>query len=154
MRENNILSADYTAPKKLSRLKADYLAAMVEATANGKTSVKSAAAAIGPKYEQALYCDGDYFTDEHAEEYIELVTALLEIGRGQFEITQKGGNTWIANGHYTRGGKTYQYKRATYNARHELKSLGCCWSSNNNAWYYNRETVKRRAERKAMQAAA
>jgi len=153
MRKNNILSADYQPPRKLAQLKADYLAAMIAATDNGKAGVKAAAASIGPKYAAALYA-GDYWTDENADEYISLINELLELGRGQFEITQKGGNTWIANGHYTRGGKNYQYKRATYNARHELKSLGCCWSSNNNAWYYNRETVKRRAERKAMQTAA
>lgn len=149
MRKNNIISADYKAPAKLSQLKADYLAAMIEATDNGRQGVKAAAASIGPRYEQALYFDGDYFTDEAASEYIELITTVLELSAGKFELVQKGGNLWISDGHYIRGGQTCQYKRATYNARRELKALGCCWSSNNTAWYYNRRTVKEREARRA-----
>lgn len=154
MIKNDITAAGYRPPRKLAQLKADYLAAMIAATDNGRHGVKSAAAALGPKYEQALYFDGDYYTDEAAGEYIGIITALLELGAGRFELTQKGGNTWIGNGFYSRAGKTQQYKRGTYNARRELKALGCCWSSKNGAWYYNRETVKRRAQRAAGQMAA
>lgn len=152
-RENNILSTGYRATK-LNQLKADFLTAAVEATDNGRGSL-TALYTIGAKYAELFKTVKPEDSDERADEYISLVLDVLELSAGKFELTQKGGNLWIASGHYKRAGEVRQYKRATYSARKELKALGCCWSANNSAWYYNRRTVKEREARRlnALQAA-
>lgn len=149
MRTNDIMNAAYK-PGKLNALKADFLSAAVEATNGGRESL-AAVYTLGKRYAELFPAVKPAGSDEGAAEYLALVMDVLELGAGKYEISQRGTQLWVSDGYYTRGGERFQYKRATYRTRQQLKALGFRWSAKNTAWYYNRELAHKKA---AAQVAA
>lgn len=147
MRNTDIMSAAYK-PGTLNHLKADFLAAAVEATNGGRESL-AATYTLGKRYAELFPSVKPADSAEAAAEYLALVVDVLELGAGKYEISQRGTQMWVSDGWYTRGGERIQYKRATYRTRQELKALGFCWSAKNTAWYYNREIAHKKAAAKA-----
>ncbi len=71
---------------------------------------------------------GDWATNETAEAYRAIIYMLINIQGIQLEIC--GSWLWIT-------GDTKPHKD-------QLKALGCLWSKNKSAWYYNGSQVKKR----------
>lgn len=78
---------------------------------------------------------GDWTTSETPEQYRDIISALIKMHGVEIELC--GTWLWLT-------GETMKYKE-------ELKALGCLWSANKRAWYYNGSARKtKRAHCKSM----
>ena len=78
---------------------------------------------------------GDWTTSETPEQYRDIISALIKMHGIQIELC--GSWLWLT-------GETMPHKEA-------LKELGCLWSANKRAWYYNGSARKtKRAHCKSM----
>ena len=79
---------------------------------------------------------GDWQTSETADQYKDIISALVKMQGVKIELC--GSWLWIT-------GDTKTYKE-------QLKSIGCLWSANKSAWYYNGSDRKtKRAHCKNME---
>lgn len=79
---------------------------------------------------------GAWTTSETPEQYRDIISALIKMHGVEIELC--GSWLWMT-------GETMKYKE-------ELKALGCLWSANKRAWYYNGDSrkSKKRAHCKSM----
>ena len=78
---------------------------------------------------------GDWATSETPEQYKDIISALVKMQGVKVELC--GSWLWIT-------GETKNYKE-------QLKAIGCLWSANKAAWYYNgSERKTKRAHCKSM----